>query len=153
MKIERLLTLDLQKDEELADRAKAELEGHHSMISAAKDVDYRSLLGKTKNKLAAAEGYVPWGGSEKIPPDKISQLSRDILDFFRSDEDLEYFVTADNLKREIAMAFEREKARDNERMRRALTKVTSIKRNIPEGSSEFVTLAEQFYREFLEKER
>jgi len=152
-KLEKLLSLDLQRDEELAERAKSLLESRHSEIKAEKDVDYRQLLGKAKKELAAMEKFVPWGGPEKMSSDKIGQLSRDILEFIRSDDDIEYFMPPDSLKREIALAFEKEKARDNERMQKALLKVRSIKRNIPEGSGEFATLAEQFYREFLEKDR
>lgn len=152
-KLERLLALDLQKDEDIAERAKSMLESRYGEIKAVKDVDYRSLLGKAKKELAAREGFVPWGGTEKIPPEKVLQLSREVLAFFRADGDLEYFLPAENLRKEIALAFEKEKARDEERMRRAALKVSSIRRNIPEDSSEFVTLKEQFYREFLEKER
>lgn len=152
-KIERILLLDLQKDEEIAERAKSMLESRYSEIKAVKDVDYRSLLGKAKKELAAKEGFVAWGGSEKIPPEKVLQLSREVLAFFKTDDDLEYFIPPENLRKEITLAFEKEKAKDNDRMRKAALKVASIKRNIPEDSSEFVTLKEQFYREFLEKER
>jgi uncharacterized protein len=152
-KLERLLNFDLQKDEELTNRAKSLLESRYDEIKALKDVDFRQLLGKAKKELAAKENFIPWGGSDKISPDKILQLSAEILEFFKRDEDLEYFVPPENLRREITLAFDKERMKDSGRIQKANAKVRSIKRNIPEGSSEFSTLAEQFYREFLEKER
>jgi hypothetical protein len=153
LKLEKLLLLDLQKDEELTARAKALLESRLDEIKAAGDFDFRLLLSKAKNELASKERIVQWGGSEKIPSEKVLQLSKEILECFKKDDELEYFTSTDNLRKEIAFALEKEKARDKDREQRAAAKVISIKRNIPEGSSEFVTLAEQFYREFLEKER
>lgn len=152
-KIQRLLELDLQRDETISEKAKSLLQSRHGEIESSRDIDYRSLLGRARNELAAKEGFVPWGGAEKISSDKVRQLAREILELLKGDDSVEYFTGAENLKREVALALEKEKARDNERMARATAKVRSIKRNIPEGSSEFVTLAEQFYREFLEKER
>ncbi len=149
----RLLNLDLQKDEAITEKAKSLLLSRDNEIRAVRDLDYRSLLAKAKKELAAQENFVPWGGAEKMTSDKVLHLSREVLELLKNDDDVEYFVSAENLKKEIALSLEKEKTRDNERMAKAAAKVRSIKRNIPEGSSEFVTLTEQFYREFLEKER
>ncbi len=48
-KIQRLLELDLQRDETISEKAKSLLQSRHGEIESSRDIDYRSLLGRARN--------------------------------------------------------------------------------------------------------
>lgn len=151
-KMERIILLDLEKDENYLKKAKEILDKRFNEIKSAKEVDYHLLLLKAKREVASKDNFLVWGGESKFPEDKVYQLSKDFVEFFTRDDFVEYYVKKDELLKEVRRAFELEIARDKKRENLAENKVKSIKRNIQEGSAEYETLKEQFYREFLLKE-
>lgn len=152
LKLEKILKTDLEKDSEYTERAKKVIDSKYGELKSQGDFDYRALLLKVKKDLASKDRYVLWSGESKFSEDKIWQLARDFADFFKSDDQIEYFVKFDQLVKEIVFAFKNEARKDQKREEMALKKVLSIKRNIQEGTSEFETLKDVFYREFLSKE-
>lgn len=151
-KMEKIFKMDIDRDNQLTEKAKSIVDKELDKIKSKSDIDYRTLLLKVRKELAAKEKYILWSGESKFPEDKIWQLSRDFVEFFKSDNKIEYFVKPDQLTKEIVFAFTAEVAKDKNREERALKKVISIKRNIQEGTSEFESLKDVFYRELLEKE-
>jgi len=152
LKLEKIFKLDLEKDNYFTEKAKSILDSKLAEIKSQGAVDFRALLSKVKKELATKEKYVLWSGESKFPEDKVWQLSRDFAEFFKSDDQIEYFVKPDQLVKETVFAFKNEAQKDKKREDMALKKVLSIKRNIQEGTSEFETLKDVFYREFLTKE-
>lgn len=152
LKLEKIFKMDLEKDSEYSEKAKAIVDSKLEGLKSQGDFDYRTLLSKIRKDLASKEKYVLWSGESKFPDDKIWQLSRDFAEFFKSDDQIEYFVKFDLLVKEIVFAFKNEVRKDQKREEMAKNKVLSIKRNIKEGTSEFETLKDVFYREILAKE-
>lgn len=151
-KLEKIVFLDLEKDEEFLREAKSVLDKKMAEIKEVKDLDYHLLLLKAKKEIASKENFVVWGGEGKFSTEKINQLSKDFANFFENDDLIEYYVKKEDLFKEIKRSFENEMNRDKKREIMAEEKVRSIKRNIAKGTSEYDTLKEQFYREFLSKE-
>ncbi|MCX7830827.1 MAG: DUF507 family protein [Acidobacteria bacterium] len=152
LKLEKIFKIDLEKDNFYTESAKKILESKYDEIKSQGTIDYRALLTKVKKEIASKDKYVLWSGESKFPEDKVWQLSRDFVEFFKSDDQIEYFVKPDQLVKEVVFAFKNEVKKDQKREEMALKKVLSIKRNIKEGTSEFETLKDVFYREFLSKE-
>ena len=87
----------------------------------------------------------------KLSREKLQSLAGQIHRLLLRDDDVEYFVKDEDLRLGILRALEREMAADEAREAKAREKVRSIRRNIPEGSSEFNELQRQFYQELLDK--
>lgn len=151
-KMINIFKLDLDRDSHLTEKAKSIVDKELDKLKSKSNIDYRNFLLKVKKELAAKEKYILWVGDSKFPEEKIWQLSRDFTEFFKSDDKIEYFVKPEQLVKEIVFVFSAEALKDKKREERALNKVLSIKRNIKEGTSEFESLKDVFYRELLEKE-
>lgn len=149
-KVAKLLTADLKVEDEIAEGARLVLAEHQAALRD-NDLEYSRLLSKVKGELAAKRGYVLGTGPGKLPRDKVQSLASQIVALFLEDPDVEYFVKEADLRLSVVRALEDEVRRDALREERAKQKVRSIRRRIPEDSSEFHTLAQQFYRELLER--
>jgi hypothetical protein len=149
-KVAKLLTADLQIEDEIAEEARRVLAEHQEELRG-QDLEYSRLLTKVKAELSAQRKYVLGTGAGRIPRDKAQSLASQIVSLFLEDDDVEYFVKEPELRLAVVRALEDEMRRDALREERAKQKVRSIRRHIPEDSAEFYTLCQQFYRELLER--
>jgi len=149
-KVARLIATDLKVEDEVTDAARLILDEHQAELRDG-DLEYSRLLTKVKCEVAAKRGYVLGTGPGKLPRDKVQSLAGQLVGLFLADPDVEYFVKETDLRVSVTRALEDEMRRDALREERARQKVRSIKRHIPEDSSEFHTLFLQFYREFVDR--
>jgi hypothetical protein len=154
-KVERLITADLSIEDEITDEAKTLLSQHQNELRG-KDVEYHRLFTKVKSELASKRGYVlgTTEPGEKIGREKLHDFARKLLKVFLKDEDIEYYVQSEEaLRLAIFKGLDKELALDNARREAARQKVLNIKRHIPEESSEFRALSQQFYQELVDRGR
>ncbi|MBN2368932.1 MAG: DUF507 family protein [Vicinamibacteria bacterium] len=83
----------------------------------------------------------------KLSREKILLLSHSILDYLNSDDEIEYFVDPQELRREIVHTITEEIKADENIDRLARKKIESQKRLILEGSEEWEILYRKYYEE------
>lgn len=149
-KVVHLITADLRVEDEITEEARQVLLGYQDQIKG-KDLEYHSLMAKAKGQIAQRRGYVISSGPGKLSREKQHELARKVYDLFMHDEDVEYFVPDLDFRTAVLKGFEHELGRDAQREEKAREKVRRIRRNIPEESSEFHALFQQFYKELLDK--
>jgi hypothetical protein len=89
----------------------------------------------------------------KLSREKILRLSHLILDYLNSDDEIEYFVEPQELRREIVRLISEEIKADEVIDRMARKKIESQKRPILEGSEEWEVLYRKYYEEEAVKRR
>lgn len=87
----------------------------------------------------------------RLSHDRIWSISQKILNFILHEDDIEYFLSEDDLRVAIQSHIEAYLKRDEALETKVRQKITSIKRNIPEGSAEWEALFDRYYNELLEK--
>ncbi len=150
-KVERLITADLSVEDDIMEEARLLLLEHQAQIKDS-DLEYHTLIAKAKGQIANKRGYILSSGPGKLSREKQHDLARQVVNLLLRDDDVEYYLQDREFHPAVQKAFEREMARDAQREEKARQKVLNIKRHIPEESSEFHALFQQFYKELLDKE-
>jgi len=89
----------------------------------------------------------------KLSREKVLRLSHLILDYINGDDEIEYFVEAQELRQEVQRLIEGEMRADEAIDALVRRKIESQKRPIVEGSDEWDVLYRKYYEEEAAKHR
>ena len=89
----------------------------------------------------------------KLSREKILLLSHHILNFIEQDEGVEYFDDPQQIRQQVVRIIESEMRTDEAIDALVRRKLESLKRGVPEGSSEWDILYRKYFEEEVSKHR
>jgi len=89
----------------------------------------------------------------RLSHERCVHLSHQVINFFEDDDRVEFLSELNEIRQKILQILEAEMARQDELEETIRKKITTQRRDIPEGSAEYEVLFRKYYEDELKKVR
>jgi len=89
----------------------------------------------------------------RLSHERCVHLSHQVINFFEDDDRVEFLSETNEIRQKILQILEAEMARQDELEETIRKKITTQRRDIPEGSAEYEVLFRKYYEDEMKKVR
>ena len=89
----------------------------------------------------------------RLSHERCVHLSHQVINFFEDDDRVEFLSEPNEIRQKILQILEAEMARQDELEETIRRKITTQRRDIPEGSAEYEVLFRKYYEDEMKKVR
>ncbi|HYV19381.1 MAG TPA: DUF507 family protein [Verrucomicrobiae bacterium] len=89
----------------------------------------------------------------RLSHERCVHLSHQVINFFEDDDRVEFLSEPNEIRQKILQILEAEMARQDELEETIRKKITTQRRDIPEGSAEYEVLFRKYYEDEMKKVR